>query len=178
MDDTQISKFLSYVLRHRPDSIGLTPDTQGWVQVADLLRLAAAHGRVFSEARLREVVANNDKQRFTLQGGHIRAAQGHSAPQIAIAHRVCEPPPVLFHGTVARFLPAIRTQGLRAGTRHHVHLSGDYDTAVKVGQRRGKAVVLRVDAAAMRSAGYVFYRADNGVWLADGVPPDFLKDFP
>ena len=170
------SKFLSLVLRHRPKMLGVTLDEQGWVDVAVLLAAAAEHGRVISRAELDEVVFTNDKQRFAFSpdGQKIRANQGHTV-QVDLALPPQVPPDVLYHGTAVRFMGAIRKQGLQKMRRHHVHLSANEDTAVRVGQRRGQAIVLLVDSAAMHQAGYLFYRSDNGVWLTDHVPPAFLS---
>jgi putative RNA 2'-phosphotransferase len=169
------SKFLSLVLRHRPEAVGLTLDEQGWVEVDVLLSAAEDHGRVISRDLLDEVVFTNDKQRFAFSadGQKIRANQGHSIP-IDLALAPQEPPDLLYHGTAVRFLGAIRKQGLKKMRRQHVHLSPDEDTAVRVGQRHGQPLVLSVDSAAMHAAGYIFYRAYNGVWLTDHVPPNFL----
>lgn len=172
----EISKFLSYVLRHEPEAIGLELDDNGWADVDELLAKAQAAGRGFDRATLEQVVATSDKKRFTLSddGTRIRAAQGHSVEvDLAIAPMV--PPAMLFHGTAAATVAAIMAEGLRPGRRQKVHLSLDEDTAVKVGQRHGRPVVLRVDAAGMHAQGLAFWRADNGVWLTDHVPPQFLK---
>ena len=169
-DVVGVSKRLSYVLRHHPDSVGLTLDAHGWVAVDDLL--AALR---LTRAELDEVVARNDKQRFALDGTgtRIRASQGHSVPvDLLLVPSV--PPDVLFHGTVERFLTSILTEGLRPGNRHAVHLGADRETAERVGARRGRPVVLRVDAAAMARDGVAFTRSDNGVWLVDAVPPRYL----
>lgn len=174
----ETSKFLSYVLRHAPESIGITLDPQGWVAVDALLEAANRAGRVLDRATLVEVVATNDKRRFTLSpdGQRIRAAQGHSV-EVGLGLEPCEPPPVLFHGTADRNLAAIAAEGLKPGSRQQVHLSADAETARRVGQRHGRPAVITVSAARMREAGFPFYRADNGVWLVDAVPPAFL-DIP
>jgi putative RNA 2'-phosphotransferase len=169
-DLVRVSKRLSHVLRHHPDSVGLTLDEHGWVAVDELL--AALH---LTRAELDEVVAGNDKKRFALDDGgtRIRASQGHSVP-VDLGHAPAVPPGELFHGTVERFLPSILAEGLRPGNRHAVHLSTDRETAERVGARRGRPVVLLVDAAAMSRDGVVFTRSDNGVWLVDAVPPRYL----
>lgn len=170
------SKLLSYVLRHRPDSIGLQLDPQGWAEVDDLLARLRARDETIDRALLERVVLENDKQRFAFSpdGERIRASQGHSVA-VDLALVAQEPPPVLYHGTASRFLKSILAEGLRAGARHHVHLSSETKTAVKVGMRYGFPVVLRVDAARMRADGALFYQSDNGVWLVDAVAPRYLS---
>ncbi len=164
------SKRLSDVLRHAPGSVGLTLDAAGW---ADVDALLAALG--WTRAELEGVVATNDKRRFALDGTgtRIRASQGHSVA-VDLGYAAQTPPPVLFHGTAERNLPAIEAEGLRPGRRHAVHLSPDEVTARRVGARHGRPVVLQVDAAGMAAAGAVFTRSANGVWLVDAVPPSRL----
>jgi putative RNA 2'-phosphotransferase len=170
------SKLLSYVLRHRPDSIGLQLDANGWADVDVLLARLAAHGKPVTRDQLERVVAENDKQRFAfdLNRTRIRASQGHSIP-VELDLRPAQPPDVLYHGTASRFLKSILASGLRAGNRQHVHLSGDVDTARKVGARHGFPVVLRVNTVRMRADGIPFYRSDNGVWLTGPVAPRYLS---
>lgn len=172
----ELSKFLSYVLRHRPDSVGIELDRAGWVDVDVLLVRADEHHRAITREQLDEVVATNDKQRFQLSddGQMIRARQGHSVA-VELGYEAAVPPELLFHGTPERNVDAIRQAGLLKGRRHHVHLSEDAALAMKVGQRRGKSVLLTVRAAAMHAAGHVFFRTGNGVWLAEHVPAEFLQ---
>ncbi|GAA4595854.1 RNA 2'-phosphotransferase [Planotetraspora phitsanulokensis] len=170
----KVSKYLSKHLRHQPERIGITLDENGWVAVDDLLRAVAAHGFPVSETELAEVVANNDKQRYSVMDGRIRANQGHSVP-VDLDLPPVEPPEHLFHGTVAAALPSIRDEGLRPMSRHHVHLSPDRETATRVGARRGRPIVLTIGSGSMHAAGHVFYRSDNGVWLVDHVPPSFIR---
>ncbi|MEV6650069.1 RNA 2'-phosphotransferase [Streptomyces sp. NPDC051219] len=172
----KVSKYLSKHLRHQPERIGLTLDPSGWVEIDVLMRAAAAHGFPFTRDELDHVVAANDKQRFAVDGSRIRASQGHTV-RIDLGLPPAEPPAYLYHGTVSRSLDAIRAEGLRPMNRHHVHLSPDRETATRVGARRGRPVVLAVDAGAMHRAGHVFRVSANGVWLADAVPPEFLR-FP
>ncbi len=174
----RMSKFVSKVLRHAPESVGLRLDEAGWVDVDDLLAAAGRAGVALDRPTLERVVAENDKQRFALSadGLRIRASQGHSvAVELGLAPQ--EPPNVLFHGTADRNLDSIRQQGLIPGRRTHVHLSMDEATAVTVGRRHGRPVVLRVRAGEMHRAGHDFYRSDNGVWLTAAVPPQHI-DFP
>ena len=175
MDVVRASKRLSYVLRHRPGSVGLTLDEAGWVDVDLLLAALAAHGLRLSRAELAHVVATNDKRRFAFDDSctRIRASQGHSVA-VELGYAAVAPPAELFHGTVERFLPAILAEGLRPGNRHAVHLSADVDTPRAVGARRGRPVVFRVDAAAMAADGCTFARSANGVWLVAAVPVRYL----
>ncbi|KUH38706.1 MULTISPECIES: RNA 2'-phosphotransferase [Streptomyces] len=170
----KVSKYLSRHLRHEPERIGLVLDAHGWVPVDDLLHALARHGVPLSRAELEHVVASSDKQRFALDGDRIRANQGHSV-EVDLALPPAEPPAYLYHGTVAASLDAIRADGLRPMGRHHVHLSPDRETARRVGARRGRPVVLAVDAAAMHRDGHVFRVSANGVWLTDAVPPRYLR---
>jgi putative RNA 2'-phosphotransferase len=168
------SKFMSLVLRHQPDIIGLTLDANGWAEIDDLIRLSQAQ-HPLDRALIEYVVATNNKQRFAISddGQRIRARQGHSIDvDLGFAPRV--PSDWLFHGTATRFLDSIRREGLSKQRRQHVHLSADADTAKAVGSRHGAPVVLRIRAGAMAAAGYAFYRSDNGVWLTDAVPVDFI----
>jgi putative RNA 2'-phosphotransferase len=167
------SKFLSKVLRHAPESVGLRLDEAGWADVDDLLAAAARAGVRLDRATLDRVVGENDKQRFALSadGTRIRASQGHSV-RVELGLQPVEPPEVLFHGTAEGSVASIRREGLRPGRRTHVHLSADEATAVAVGRRHGRPVVLRVPAGQMHRAGHAFYRSDNGVWLTDAVPAE------
>ena len=177
-DLIKASKYLSFVLRHRPDAIGLQLDEQGWATVDELIAAAARHGETLGLDVIRQVVAQNDKKRFALSENErrIRAVQGHSV-EIDLRLQPQPPPPHLFHGTATRFLDSIRAQGLRSGDRQHVHLSADEETAVQVGARHGTPVVLAIDTSAMQRARHVFYRSENGVWLTDAVPAAFIA-FP
>jgi putative RNA 2'-phosphotransferase len=170
------SKLLSYVLRHRPDSIGLQLDANGWAHVDELLQRLAEHGKPVARDLLDRVVAENDKQRFVFDTARtrIRASQGHSI-DVELGLEPVEPPDVLYHGTASRFVTSILATGLRPGSRRHVHLSGEVDTARRVGTRHGVPVILRMDTARMRADGVTFYRSDNGVWLAGPVAPRYLR---
>ncbi|MFD4787555.1 RNA 2'-phosphotransferase [Streptomyces sp. NPDC058459] len=170
----ELSRYLSKHLHHQPERIGLTLDPAGWVEIDTLLAAAAAHGFPVTRADLDHVVAVNDKQRFAVEGGRIRASQGHSV-EVALGLPPATPPPFLYHGTVARSLDAIRAEGLRPMDRHDVHLSADRETATRAGARRGRPVVLAVDAGAMYRDGHVFHVSANGVWLTAAVPPRYLR---
>ena len=173
-----ISKFISFALRHQPESVGLTPDAGGWVAIDDLIAAAQQQGVPLDRAVLDAIVAQNDKQRFAVSddGLRIRANQGHSFP-VDLGLAPLTPPEFLYHGTATRFLESIREQGLRPGSRQQVHLSSDEITATAVGQRHGKPVVLTVLAGHMFQDGFLFYRSANGVWLTDAVPAAYLR-FP
>lgn len=173
-----VSRFVSKVLRHAPESVGLRLDEAGWVEVEDLLAAAARAGVALDRPTLERVVGENDKQRFALSpdGRRIRASQGHSVA-VDLGLQPQAPPEVLFHGTADRHLDSIRRGGLVPGRRTHVHLSPDEATAVAVGRRHGRPVVLRVPAGRMHAAGHPFYRSDNGVWLTPAVPPEHIE-FP
>ena len=171
----KISKYLSKHLRHQPERLGLVLASGGWVEVERLLAALAANKFPVTRAELAETVARNDKQRFSFDptGELIRANQGHSV-EIDLQLEAVTPPPVLYHGTGERSLESILSGGLSKMARHHVHLSTDIETAQKVGRRRGRPVVLVVDAAAMVEAGHQFFVSANGVWLVDTVPAGFL----
>lgn len=170
-----ISKFLSKHLRHAPEALGLTLQPGGWVAVDDLLAASQHHGFAISYDELIACVETNDKKRYSFDdtGDRIRANQGHSVA-VDLQLEARQPPDILFHGTVERFMPSILTEGLKKGKRHHVHLSRDVETARKVGARRGKPIVLQVDAGAMHAQGLVFFLSANGVWLTDTVPVEHL----
>ena len=172
----KVSKYLSKHLRHRPERLGLRLEPGGWAGVEDLLEACARHRFPIGREELREVVERNDKRRFAFDpsGTRIRAQQGHSVP-VDLGLEPLVPPPVLYHGTNENVLPAILREGLSPMGRHHVHLSPDPETARKVGARRGRPVVLEVDAGRMGSEGREFYLTGNGVWLVDAVPPRYLR---
>ncbi|MFF7812537.1 RNA 2'-phosphotransferase [Streptomyces sp. NPDC007945] len=172
----KVSKYLSKHLRHQPERIGLVLDAQGWTEIDALLVAAAAHGFPIDRAELDHVVASNDKRRFAVEGTRIRANQGHTVG-VDLDLPAAEPPAYLYHGTVAAHLTAIRAEGLRPMARHDVHLSPDRETATRVGARRGRPVVLSVDAGAMHRAGHEFRVSANGVWLTAAVPTEYIR-FP
>lgn len=174
----KLSKFLSLILRHKPQVIGLQLDTHGWAEVEDLIDRVNQHGIPVSRELLETIVETNDKQRFALSadGSKIRANQGHSLA-VVLDLPTQPPPPKLFHGTATRFLASIRSQGLVSGNRQHVHLSADELTAVQVGQRHGSPIVLTIAAEAMFLAGFPFFLSSNGVWLTATVPPRYIE-FP
>ena len=174
----KISKFMSLVLRHKPETIGLQLDAAGWVSVSALLEGMRAKGKSLTREQLDEVVADNDKQRFEISddGTLIRARQGHSV-EVALGYEEVEPPELLHHGTPTQFVASIREHGLNKQKRHHVHLHQDPNLASTVGSRRGTPVVLTIESQNMAAAGHKFYVTENEVWLTDHVPPKFIR-FP
>ncbi|MHC8349443.1 RNA 2'-phosphotransferase [Pseudomonas sp. RT4P38] len=176
--NTEISKFLSYILRHEPQTIGLPLDSEGWGNIDLLIEGAAKEGLILDMTLIQAVVSSNDKRRFSISddGLRIRAVQGHSTPTVSLQHIEKAPPDFLYHGTATRFLESIHQQGLIAGSRHYVHLSRDIATAIAVGQRYGTPVVLKIDALRMHQQGFKFFQAENGVWLTEHVPLIFANE--
>jgi len=169
----KVSKFLSLLLRHKPETIGLKLDENGWADIDELIE--KSKDIELTRALIDEVVADNDKQRFILEGNRIRANQGHSI-RVDMEFKAVTPPNTLFHGTATRFLESIMETGLSKQKRQYVHLSKDIETATAVGKRHGKVVVLKVDSKRMSEEGYEFYLSENGVWLTDNVPVNYLKE--
>lgn len=172
---TQISKFLSLILRRQPETIGIQLDPNGWADVAELLEKANHHGVKFDREILNHIVETNSKKRFAFNDtlDKIRASQGHSI-EVALGYTNQQPPAVLFHGTSEKSVPSILATGLEKRSRQHVHLSSDLETAIKVGQRHGKPFVFKVLAEQMYRDKFEFYLSDNGVWLTDNVPTKYL----
>jgi putative RNA 2'-phosphotransferase len=172
----KVSKYLSKHLRHEPERLGLTLAAGGWVEVEALLQACAGSQFPVSRAELDEVVATSDKRRFSFDatGTRIRANQGHST-DVDLQLEPAAPPPILYHGTALRNCDSVKNRGLHKMARHHVHLSATIEAARTVGARRGTPVVFAVDAAKMAADGFVFYCSANGVWLADHVPPAYLR---
>ncbi|WP_109436659.1 MULTISPECIES: RNA 2'-phosphotransferase [Aquimarina] len=171
-----ISKFLSLILRHNPGKIKLYLDENGWADVSELLSKAKRHQPILDFELLKEIVETNDKKRFAFNEGEtrIRANQGHSI-QIDLEYKPVRPPEFLYHGTVAKFMDAIREKGLLKMSRHHVHLSEERETATNVGSRRGKPIILTVRSGEMYTNGIEFFQSDNGVWLTDTVAPEYIE---
>ena len=168
------SKFISLILRHRPEVIGITLDEHGWANVDELLA-GISRTRPLDMAGLEEIVRTDEKQRYSFNADKtkIRANQGHSVP-VDVELQPVTPPALLYHGTGEKFVPSIEARGLIPKTRLYVHLSGDYDTARKVGARHGSPRVYQINAARMSADGYEFFRSVNGVWLTKQVPPQYL----
>lgn len=174
----RISKFISLVLRHDPGKIGLSLDANGWASVDELLQKAPKLGLHFDRATLEQVVAENEKKRFAFSedGQKIRASQGHSI-EVNLELQPVSPPNVLYHGTAERFRESILQKGLIPGSRNHVHLSADTQTATIVGKRHGKPIIFIVRAREMEQAGFLFYLSENKVWLTEHVPVQYLTLF-
>ncbi|KAA6432476.1 RNA 2'-phosphotransferase [Rufibacter glacialis] len=176
MKDKDISKFLSLVLRHKPEALGIVLDPEGWTNVEVLLQKMQARGKGITLEKLKEVVATNDKQRFSFNQDQtlIRASQGHSLA-VDLKLQPLAPPPVLYHGTAQRFAAAIQQEGLKKQNRQYVHLSAEVETAMKVGARHGKPVVFLVESGQMHQDGVDFFLSENHVWLTHFVAPVYLK---
>lgn len=171
-----VSKFLSLVLRHKPENIGIKLDKNGWVPVNELLTQLEVHKRGITFDELKEVIESNDKKRFEFNDDEtkIRASQGHSV-KVDLQLKSERPPNKLYHGTINKNVDTIMVKGLSKMNRHAVHLSDNLETATSVGSRRGEAVILVVDSAHMYTDGFKFFKSKNGVWLTDNVPSKYIK---
>jgi putative RNA 2'-phosphotransferase len=171
------SKFLSLILRHSPETIHLSMDTNGWVNIHELIVNANKYKNIHLTVDLiKTIVANNDKQRFIISedGKKIRANQGHSITvNLELESKI--PPDILYHGTASRFLDSIMKNGLKPMSRQYVHLSQTEEVAITVGKRHGEPIILHIDAKKMNEEGHKFYLSENKVWLADGVPAKYIK---
>lgn len=172
-----ISKFLSLVLRHKPEAIGLKLDEKGWANVEELREKCAEQSKDFTLEELDEIVETNDKKRFIFNEDktQIRANQGHSI-DIDLALRPKQPPEFLYHGTAQINVDSILEKGIEKRSRQHVHLSSDKDTATKVGMRHGKPFLFTVMTGKMYEDGILFYLSENNVWLTDFVDPQYIKN--
>jgi len=172
----KVSKFMSLVLRHKPEKIGITLDENGWADTTLLISGLRRNGYNVSLDYLKEVVANNDKQRFKFNDDYskIRANQGHSVI-VDVELKEVQPPNILYHGTATVFWKSIKSEGLTTRNRLHVHLSADKETAVNVGKRHGKPIVLIINATQMYKDGFTFYLSENGVWLVNAVSPKYIS---
>lgn len=176
-DITKLSTKISYVLRHHPESIGLTLDRFGYAYVNELIDSFNRNGVAIDFERLKHIVDTDSKQRYSFNGDYtkIRANQGHSIPvDLQLVEKV--PPDVLYHGTATRFLNSILTDGITKQSRQYVHLSSSFETAVKVGKRHGKVVVLTIDTNRAYQDGIKFYLSENGVWLCEYVSYKYIKE--
>lgn len=175
-DHTQLSKFLSLILRHKPEVINVQLDKNGWADTQELLKKMNMQGKKIDFDLLKEVVATNNKKRFLFNDDltKIKANQGHSI-EIELGLEAIIPPEFLYHGTATKNLDSILVSGINKGSRHHVHLSLDEGTAINVGQRHGKPLVLKIRALEMHEKGIAFYKTENNVWLTDFVAVEFIE---
>lgn len=167
---------MSLILRHKPEVIGISLDKHGWAVVDDLINGIAKNNEGFNMAILKEIVETDNKQRYSFNDDKtlIRANQGHSIP-VDVELEEKEPPKFLYHGTGEKYVSSILEQGLIPKSRLYVHLSKDIETAKNVGRRHGKEVVYKIEAHEMYQDGYKFYLSVNGVWLAKGVPLQYMQ---
>jgi putative RNA 2'-phosphotransferase len=172
----KISKFLSLVLRHKPEQIGIELDNNGWTSVDELISKMNSNGKSIDFETLELVVDTNNKKRFCFNSDktQIRANQGHSI-DIDLGYTAKTPPALLYHGTADRYTDSIYKQGIQKRDRHHVHLSSVIETALSVGKRHGKPVIFEIDTEPMINNGHIFYESENGVWLTDEVPAQYIK---
>jgi len=172
----EISKFLSFILRHQPETIGLKLDKEGWADIQELIDCANGNGAKLDFKTIKHIVETSDKKRFSFSENEqkIRASQGHSTKDVDVSFVEKIPPLYLYHGTASRFMDSISEKGLIPVSRQYVHLSQDEKTAYEVGQRHGKPIVLEVKAQDMVEEGFKFYLSDNGVWLTKNVPVRFI----
>ena len=174
--EQKISRFLTLVLRHDPAAIGLTLDAHGWAKNDDLLRCLQQHGQNLTLEGLQNIVNGSPQQRFSFSddGSQVRASQGHSV-DIGLKLSPQIPPQFLYHGTATRFMEFIEREGLKKMTRQHVHLSAKPRTAHESGNRHRQPIILEISAETMSHHGLKFFLSENGVWLTDSVPPDYLN---
>ena len=177
MDKTNLSKYIALILRHKPEAVGITLDENGWASVSELLSGINASGNEIDMQTLEEIVAEDEKQRYSFNADKtkIRANQGHSV-NVDVELKKAKPTEILFHGTGEKFVPSIKSEGLKPKSRLYVHLSKDGETAVKVGSRHGKPVVFEVNSGEMSRNGFEFFLSENGVWLTKIVPAEYLRE--
>ena len=172
-----LSKFISLILRHKPETIGISLDTYGWANVDELLDgINSSNNHKIDREILEDIVNNDSKQRYSFNENKtkIRANQGHSI-KVDVELKEVIPPDILYHGTATRFINSIELSGLKSMSRLHVHLSKDYETAINVGKRHGEPIVLEIDAKRMHDDNYKFYLSDNGVYLTEFIPTNYIK---
>lgn len=174
MNNTDTSKFIALILRHKPEAIGISLDEHGWANVDELIA-GINKKQPFDMQMLEEIVATDNKQRYSFNSDKtlIRANQGHSVP-VNVELDEAAPPSVLYHGTGEKFVKSIDEQGLIPKSRLYVHLSKDIETATAVGSRHGKPAIYQIDTQAMHADGYKFYISANEVWLTKSVPKKYL----
>lgn len=174
--DVELGKFISLILRHKPQVIGITLDQNGWADTQELLAGINASGRYIDMEILERIVRENNKKRYSFNEdkSRIRANQGHSI-SVNVEMKEMTPPDALYHGTADRFLDSIREKGILKMNRQYVHLSADAETAKAVGKRHGKPVVLVIDTKKMAEDGYIFWLSDNGVWQSEDIKWEYVK---
>lgn len=173
--DEELGKFISLILRHKPEVIGISLDENGWADVESLIRGINKAGKAIDKEILSRIVRENNKKRYSYNEDctKIRANQGHSLT-VDVNLKKAVPPPRLYHGTATRFIESIKIKGIIKGNRQHVHLSEDKETAFKVGKRHGKPIVLVIDTREMMKVGYTFYLSENNVWLCEDIPWQYV----
>lgn len=178
MKKKNLSKFLSLILRHKPEELGIKLDREGWASVEEILEKMQARGMQVNLSMIQEVVRENNKQRFKLSQDctQIRANQGHSI-KVDLGFTPIKPPEQLFHGTALRNKESILEKGILKGSRQFVHLSAEKETALNVGKRHGKPILLKINTDQMAKDGIPFYRSENGVWLTEHVLPKYIESF-
>lgn len=174
---TKISIHLSYILRHKPEDIGLTLDKDGWADIDELIQKNSNHRHAMTKEELLNVVKTDEKSRYSISHDckKIRASQGHSTKFVGIDYEQNLPPTMLYHGTASKNIESILKSGLIKGNRHHVHLSTDHETAVSVGARHGSPAVLKINSKEMHDDGLKFYLSENNVWLTNSVPSKYIE---
>lgn len=175
LDDVKLGKFLSLILRHKPETIGITLDKNGWADVKELIEKIKLSGRYIDMEILEKIVRENNKKRYSFSENKekIRASQGHSI-EVELNLKEMTPPTILYHGTATRFLESIREKGIIKGNRQYVHLSKDIETARNVGKRHGEVVILPIDIEGLKKIGHKFYLSENKVWLSDDIPSKYI----
>lgn len=175
LDDIKLGKFLSLILRHKPETVGITLDKNGWVDVKELIEKIKLSGRYIDMEILERIVRENNKKRYSFdeKKEKIRANQGHSI-EVELNLKEMVPPIILYHGTATRFLESIREKGIIKGNRQYVHLSKDIETARNVGKRHGEVVILPIDIEGLKKIGHKFYLSENNVWLSDDIPSEYI----
>ena len=175
LDDVKLGRFISLVLRHKPETIGIILDKNGWADVKDLIEKIKLSERYIDMEILERIVRENNKKRYSFNEDKtkIRASQGHSI-EVELNLKEMTPPEILYHGTAAKFLESIKEKGILKRNRQYVHLSSDIETAKNVGQRHGEPVILRIDTIGLKKIGHKFYLSENKVWLCDDIPSEYI----
>jgi putative RNA 2'-phosphotransferase len=175
--DIELGRFISLILRHKPEAVGIKLDSNGWANVDELISGINKAGKKIDMEILERIVRENNKQRYSFNETHtkIRANQGHSI-NVDVELKEAIPPDKLYHGTATRFMESIKKNGITKQSRQYVHLSADKETATAVGKRHGKPIVLIVDTVKMRADGHKFYISENGVWLCGDISWKYISE--